>query len=141
MLPPRENNGWNPIESAPLAHLETSPARTLSDHVAQEMWRGLRMFMPWIELARESAQLAGESVQLAVRLTKAWGAAGKDPAGPLESWKIISADANEAGSAIAPKVRKVSKVRKSTSRAARTASKRAAASHRKSKVARGAVQR
>jgi hypothetical protein len=79
------------------------------------------MFIPWIELATESAQLA-------VRLRKAWGAGANGAAPNLESWKIISADANEADTTVAPKVRKASRGQKSASRGARTVSKRAAKS-------------
>jgi hypothetical protein len=52
---------------------------------------------PWIELATES-------VQLAVRLRRAWGAGANDHAAlNLESWKIISADANEVVPQLRPK--------------------------------------
>jgi hypothetical protein len=91
----------------------------------------ITVIIPWIELARDSAQLA-------VRLTKAWGVGAHDGAtAPVESWKIISADAGEPRSPTARKVRKTVKAtQKTMSRVARTATKRTAKTHPKSKVVR-----
>jgi hypothetical protein len=94
------------------------------------------MMIPWIELARESAQLA-------VRLARAWGVGAHDRAATvIESWKIISADAGEeARGPTARKVRKIVKARQKSSHVARTATKRAAATHQKSKMVRRTPRR